>query len=102
MAANPIMENLKVCNFKSRPRILGLNSRPLKKSTMKLPVLPEKKLKTKILRSTIKIRESTCHKSMKFLHKIHQEITFGVNVGISAGQKLGSKSGNQGHNKGQE
>ena len=47
MAANPIMENLKVCNFKSRPRILGLNSRPLKKSTMKLPVLPEKKMKNK-------------------------------------------------------
>ena len=47
MAANPIMENLKVCNFKSRPRILGLNSRPLKKSTMKLPVLPEKKIKNK-------------------------------------------------------
>ena len=102
MAANPIMENLKVCNFKSRPRILGLNSRPLKKSTMKLPVLPEKKLKTNILKSTTKIRESTCHKNMKFLDKIHQEITFGVDVGISAGQKLGSKSGNQGHNKGQE
>ena len=102
MAANPIMENLKVCNFKSRPRILGLNSRPLKKSTMKLPVLPEKKLKTNILKPTIKIRESTFHKNLKFLHKIHQEITFGVNVGISSGQKLGSKSGNQGHNKGQE
>ena len=38
--ASPIIENLNVCNFISPFRKVGLNSRPLIKSTIRFPVFP--------------------------------------------------------------
>ena len=38
--ASPIIENRNVCNFMSPFKNVGLNSRPLMKSTMRFPVFP--------------------------------------------------------------